>query len=330
MKILVTGATGFLGSAISRKLIEAGNDVKLLVRKSSDRSNTHGLKAEIVVGDLTEQSSLLRACRGVEALYHVAADYRLWSKNKKQIYENNVTGTKNIMQAALASDIGKIVYTSSVATLGTSAKNDLSNENTPVRFENMIGHYKRSKFLAENVVQEMITTKGLPAVIVNPSTPVGPRDIKPTPTGRIIRDAALGKIPAYVNTGLNLAHVDDIALGHLLAYEKGVIGRRYILGGENLSLRDILLIVKKWSNQRARLYKIPRVIVFPVAWISELIAHLTNGPEPQVTLEGLRMSKNKMFFSSARAAEELGYTWRNPKEGINDSLNWFRKVGYID
>lgn len=329
MTTLVTGASGFLGSAVARRLLEAGKTVRVLTRATSDTTNVAALDVEIVHGDLRDPASLAAACRGCEALYHVAADYRLWVRDPRELYASNVDGTRALMTAALAAGVGRVVYTSSVATLGLNADGSPANEETAVTVDHMIGHYKRSKFLAERAVDALVRDAGLPAVIVNPSTPIGPRDVKPTPTGRIVRDAALGRIPAYVDTGLNVAHVDDVAAGHLLAFERGQVGRRYILGGENLSLREILEIVAAWCGRRPPRVRLPRRAVYPVAWVSQWWAALTDGPEPQATVDGLRMAAKKMYFDSARAEAELGYTSRPARAAIEDALAWFRNNGAI-
>ena len=329
MAVLVTGATGFLGSAVARQLLEAGERVRVLARPNSDLSNITGLDVDIHRGDLRNPATLAEACRGCDSLYHVAADYRLWVRDPAELYHSNVDGTRAIMQAALAAGMTRIVYTSSVATLGIMTDGSPGNEDTPVALSHMIGHYKRSKFLAERVVDELVREQGLPAVIVNPSTPIGPRDIKPTPTGRIVRDAALGRIPAYVDTGLNIAHVDDIARGHLLAHAKGQIGRRYILGGDDLALRDILGAIAQLCGRRPPRVRLPRRAVYPVAWLSELGARVTRGPEPQVTVDGLRMAAKKMYFDSNRARVELGYSSRPAHEAIADALLWFRARGIV-
>ncbi len=330
MTILVTGANGFLGSAVTRALLEAGETVRVLVRPGSDQTNLSAQDVDVQIGDLREPSSLAPACHGCSGLYHVAADYRLWVKNPQTLYDSNVEGTRNIMRAALDAGIPRVVYTSSVATLGLRSDGKAANEDTPVALENMIGHYKRSKFLAERVVDDMVLGDALPAIIVNPSTPIGPRDIKPTPTGRIVRDAALGRIPAYVDTGLNVAHVDDVAQGHLAAFSRGQIGRRYILGGENLSLQEILGIVAAWCGRRPPGVQLSRWMVYPVAWVSEAWAALTDGPEPQATVDGLRMAAKKMFFDCSRARTELGYASRPAADAITDALAWFKAQGRLD
>ena len=329
MKTLVTGASGFLGSAVARQLLERGDTLRVLTRPTSDPHNLKSLDVEIVHGDLRDRESLRNACKGIDALFHVAADYRLWVRDPATLYDSNVDGTRNLMEAAQAENCQRIVYTSSVATLGVYADGRVANEDTPVALENMIGHYKRSKFMAERVVDEMVQKHDLPAIIVNPSTPIGPRDVKPTPTGRIVRDAALGRIPAYVDTGLNVAHVDDVANGHLLAFDRGQVGRRYILGGENLTLRQILEIVAHWCNRPPPRIRLPRRAVYPVAWISELWATLTDGDEPQATVDGLRMAAKKMFFDSSRAQSELGYQSRPAEAAITDALEWFEQMGTI-
>ncbi|RME35496.1 MAG: NAD-dependent epimerase/dehydratase family protein [Gammaproteobacteria bacterium] len=328
MTTLVTGATGFVGSAVVRRLLEAGHEVRVLARPGSDRRNLEGLPVETVEGDLRETGSLGRALHGCRYLFHVAADYRLWCRNPRELYESNVEGTRSLMLAALQAGVERVVHTSSVAVLRLRGDGSIANEESEATLEEMVGHYKRSKFLAEQVVRNLVREQGLPAVIVNPSTPIGPRDIKPTPTGRIIVDAARGRIPAYVDTGLNLAHVDDVATGHLLAFERGRIGRRYILGGENLSLREILELVARLCGRRPPRLRLPHAAVLPVAWISEAWAWLSNGPEPRATVDGLRMARKWMYFSSERAERELGYRSRPAEEAVRDALQWFRARGY--
>ena len=324
MKILVTGATGFVGSAVVRKLLADNKQVIVLSRAHSNQSNLKDLPVEIRTGDLTNAQFLIEACANCDGLFHVAADYRLWTKNPRELYQNNVDGTRNLMVAAMEAGIEKIVYTSSVATLGVFADGTISNEDTPVSLDDMVGHYKRSKFLAERVVDELVRFHKLPAIIVNPSTPIGPRDIKPTPTGRIIYDALRNKIPAFVDTGLNIAHVDDVASGHLFAFDKGKIGRRYILGGDDMSLQEILTTVAQYCGHRPPSIKLPRQVIYPIAWLGETWASLSNGPEPRATIDGLKMSRKKMYFSSARAIAELGYRWRPAKESIVDAIEWFK------
>jgi len=325
---LVTGASGFVGSALVRTLIAAAHQVRVLVRPASDRRNIEGLPLEIALGDLADPRSLERALEGCGALFHVAADYRLWARRPQQLYQNNVAGTVNIMQAAIKAGVGRIVYTSSVATLGLHADGSPADENTPVTLDDMIGHYKRSKFLAEAEVKRMVVEQGLPAVIVNPSTPVGPRDIKPTPTGRMVLDAACGRTPAYVDTGLNLVHVDDVAQGHLLAFERAAVGERYILGGRNMTLQEILVEVARITGQKPPRVKLPHNLVLPIAYLSEAWAWLTNGPEPRATVDGVRLSKKYMYFSIEKARRELSYNPRPVEQALKDAVEWFRANGY--
>jgi dihydroflavonol-4-reductase len=325
--VLVTGATGFVGSAVARTLADSGHSVRVLVRPTADRRNLEGLPAERVVGRLEDAESLRTAMRGCTALFHVAADYRLWVPDPAPMYAANVDGTRNLMRAAMTAGVQRVVYTSSVATLGLIADGTPADEATPVTLGDMIGHYKRSKFLAEQAVGELIA-EGLPAVIVNPSTPVGPRDIKPTPTGRILVEAALGRMPAYVDTGLNLVHVDDVAQGHLLAFSKGKVGERYVLGGDNLSLARLLALIAERVGRKPPTVVLPRLPLFPIAWIAEGWARLAGG-EPFVTADGLKMAAKKMYFSSAKAMRELGYAPRPAAAGIADALDWFRGNGYL-
>ena len=323
MRILVTGATGFVGSAVARRLLARGHRVRALVRASSDLGNLEGLDVERVRGDLTDPPSLQAALAGCDALFHVAADYRLWTPDPQVLYTANVEGTRHLMEAALAQGVERIVYTSSVATLGLHADGTPADEDTPVSIHDMIGHYKRSKYLAERVVRELVATRGLPAVIVNPSTPVGPRDIKPTPTGRMVRDAALGRMPAYVDTGLNIVHVDDVAEGHCLALERGRTGERYILGGENLSLREILTIISSLTGRRPPRIRLPHELVLPLGYVAQTWARLRGGPEPRLTADGVRMARKKMYFSSGKARRELGYASRPAREALADAVAWF-------
>ncbi|MEQ8698181.1 MAG: NAD-dependent epimerase/dehydratase family protein [Bauldia litoralis] len=323
-KTLVTGATGFVGAAVARKLLARGEAVRLLTRANSDRSNLDGLDAEIVTGDLTDPSTLPAAVQGCTTVYHVAADYRLWVRDPSVLYRANVDGSVALIRAAADAGVSRIVYTSSVAALGIPKDRTPGDEDTPVTVDDMVGHYKRSKFLAEEAVRHL-ADEGAPVVIVSPSTPVGPRDVKPTPTGRVILDAARGKIPAFVDTGLNVVHVDDVAEGHLLAAEKGEIGRRYVLGGENLSLREILTEIARLTGRRPPKVRLPRGPLFPVAWGAEAWARMTNGGEPMVTVDALRMARKWMWFSSDRAERELGYAHRPATEALADAIAWFRE-----
>src|SRR5580700_7827060 len=325
---LVTGATGFVGAAVARALLrEPGQRVRVLARPQSNRRNLEGLDVEVAEGALEDAASLAAAVAGCRYLFHVAADYRLWVPDAAAMFRANVDGTRDLMLAALAAGVERIVYTSSVATLGL-VSGGVADEATPSGDADMVGPYKRSKFIAERVVRELVAERGLPAVIVNPSTPVGPGDVRPTPTGRIIIEAAKGRMPGYVDTGLNLVHVDDVAVGQLLAAEHGEIGERYILGGENLSLAEILAIVAGEVGRRPPVLKIPYAVVLPIAAGAEMMARIT-GREPFTTLDGVRMSRKKMYFSSAKAIGELGYTSRPAREGIADAVAWFKANGYL-
>ncbi|QQJ99411.1 NAD-dependent epimerase/dehydratase family protein [Burkholderia ambifaria] len=326
--VLVTGASGFVGSAVARIAQQKGYAVRVLVRPTSPRTNVADLDAEIVTGDMRDEASMRAALRGVRYLLHVAADYRLWAPDPDEIERANLEGAVATMRAARAEGVERIVYTSSVATLKVTSAGDPSDENRPLTAEQAIGVYKRSKVLAERAVERMIADDGLPAVIVNPSTPIGPRDVKPTPTGRIIVEAALGKIPAFVDTGLNLVHVDDVARGHFLALERGRIGERYILGGENLPLQQMLADIAQMTGRKAPTIALPRWPLYPLALGAEAVAKFTK-KEPFVTVDGLRMSKNKMYFTSAKAERELGYRARPYREGLRDALDWFGSAGYL-
>ncbi len=325
MKTLVTGASGFVGSAVARRLIEAGHTVRVLIRENSSRENIKDLPVEVAVGDLKSPDSLGSALTGCQALFHVAADYRLWVPKAREMYSNNVEGTRNIMLAAMSCGVERVVYTSSVATLGINVDKSPADECTPSCLRDMIGHYKRSKYLAEQEVHKLIRERNLPAVIVCPSTPIGPRDIKPTPTGRIIADAISGRMPAYVDSGLNIVHVDDVAEGHLLAFQRGTIGERYILGGENMSLQKILRALAIISNRRPPLVRLPHSAIMPVAYASEIWSRAVTRCEPRVTVAGVRMSKKHMYFTSRKANRELGYQARPIQEALREAAEWFQR-----
>ncbi|MDR5754422.1 MULTISPECIES: hopanoid-associated sugar epimerase [unclassified Caballeronia] len=327
-RVLVTGASGFVGSAVARIAVERGFDVRVLMRTTSSRQNIEALDAEVVLGDMRDEASMRAALKGVRFLFHVAADYRIWAPDPSEIERANLTGTEATMRAALAEGVERIVYTSSVATLKVTSAGVIVDETKPADPGQTIGAYKRSKVLAERAVERMVANDRLPAVIVNPSTPIGPRDVKPTPTGRIIVEAATGKIPAFVDTGLNLVHVDDVAAGHFLALERGVIGERYILGGENLPLQQMLADIAVLAGRKPPTIKLPRGPLYPLAIGAEMVAKFT-GREPLVTIDALRMSKNKMYFTSAKAERDLGYRARPYREGLRDALDWFRSNGYL-
>ena len=327
MTMLVTGASGFVGSAIVRQLLAAGHQVRVCLRPASPRDNLAGLDVEYVIGDLTDAASLKTATLGCTSLFHAAADYRLWAPKPASMYAANVAGTRHLMQAALDAGVKRIVYTSSVATLGLLADGRPADESTPSSLADMIGHYKRSKYMAEAEVQNMIAADGLPAVIVNPSTPVGPRDIKPTPTGQMVFDAARGRMPAYVDTGLNIVHVDDVAAGHLLALEKGMIGERYILGGDNLTLREILYHIAVLSGRKPPRLRLPHHLVLPLAWIAQGLARLSTSVQPIMTVDGVRMAKKRMYYTSAKAEKKLGYAHRPAIDALSEAVLWFRNHG---
>jgi dihydroflavonol-4-reductase len=327
MKTLVTGANGFLGSAIMRHLLKAGHDVRVLVRAQSDRRNLADFPVEICEGDLRDTSSIKRAVNGCDNLFHVAADYRMWIPDPDIMYAINVTGTQSLILAAAEAGLKRMIYTSSVATLGFNPDGSPADESTPSSLSSMTGHYKRSKFLAEQAVQQLTDQHKLSLVIVNPSTPIGPCDIKPTPTGCIVLNTLLGRMPAYVDTGLNVVHADDVAKGHLLAFEKGKAGERYVLGGENMSLLQILEMIDEITGKKSKRIRLPHNLVLPAAWLMEKTATFT-GKEPRATIDGVRMAKNQMFFSSAKAIRELNYRYRPAQEAIKDAILWFCENGY--
>ena len=327
MKALVTGATGFVGAAVARALDAAGWQVRVLARSGSNRSNLQSPAWDVAEGDLADSKSLERALEGCTGLFHLAADYRLGARDPTQLYRTNVEGTRRILSAARTAGVPRIVYTSSVATIGIPSDGSPGEERTPVAESHMIGHYKRSKFLAEEVARDAART-GMSVVIVNPSTPVGPGDIKPTPTGQLVLDAASGRMPAYVDTGLNIVHVDDVAAGHLLAFEHGRAGERYILGGEDMTLQTILGQIARLVGRAPPRIRLPYAAVLPVAYLAEGFAKIS-GRSGRVTLEGVRMSRKRMFFSSAKAVSELGYRWRPPLQAFEDALRWYRERGLL-
>ena len=327
MKSLVTGATGFLGSAVMRCLLTAGHEVRVLVRPGSNRKNLENFSVEITEGDLLDDQSLKRAVSGCDNLFHVAADYRLWVPDPETMYAINVNGTQALIMAAAEAGIKRIVYTSSVATLGLNPDGSPANEETPSNLATINGYYKRSKYQAEQIVKKLTDDHHLPLIIVNPSTPIGPGDVRPTPTGRIVVDTLMGRMPAYVNTGLNIAHVDDIAQGHLLAYQQGKPGERYILGGDNMMLLQILQTIDEINGTRINRIRMPVNLMLPLAWCMEKMATVTH-TEPRATLDSIRMAKKLMFFSSAKAHRELGYQYRPAIEALKDAVRWFKKHGY--
>jgi dihydroflavonol-4-reductase len=324
--VLVTGATGFLGSAIGAALRARGHAIRALARPSSPRTNLNA--ADVVYeGDLRDRASLAAALKGARFLFHAAADYRLWARNPNEIERNNFEGTRLVMEEALSAGVERIVYTSSVATLKLTDGAAATEDNALPEGEG-IGVYKRSKVAAERLVEAMIQRDGLPAVIVNPSTPIGPRDVRPTPTGRIIVEAASGRMPAFVDTGLNLAHVDDVAAGHVAALERGRIGERYILGGDNVYLADMLADIARVVGRRPPTVRLPRTLLYPLAYGAEALASL-RGIEPFITMDGLRMARHHMFFDDSKARRELGYVSRPYREGLVDAIAWFRAHDYL-
>jgi dihydroflavonol-4-reductase len=325
--VFITGASGFVGSAVARELAKAGFALRALVRAGSPKTNLDGLNAEIVEGDMRDQRAVSPAANGARYVFHVAADYRLWAPNPDEIIQANVDGTKVVMEAAKAAGVERIVYTSSVATLKLHEDGKPADETTSLSETEAIGGYKRSKVAAERRVEEMIG-EGLRAVIVNPSTPVGPRDRRPTPTGRMIVEAASGRMPAFVDTGLNLVHVDDVAAGHLAALKRGRVGERYILGGENMTLAELLGSIARLVGRSPPRLRLPRAPLYPFAFLAEIAAHVTKR-EPLLTLDGLRMAKQRMFFTSGKAERELGYRARPAEEGIRDAILWFRQAGLV-
>jgi dihydroflavonol-4-reductase len=327
--MLITGAAGFIGSAVARAALHAGYPVRLLVRATSPRRNLEGLDAEIAEGDMRDRAAVGRALAGVRWLLHVAADYRLWARDPDQIGRNNIEGAQTVMGAALAAEVERVVYTSSVATLRVDPSTESSDEEAPLAMHEAIGAYKRSKVEAERLVDCMVAFQGLPAVIVNPSTPVGARDVRPTPTGRIVVEAARGRMPAYVETGLNLVDVEDVAQGHLLALERGQVGERYILGGDNLMLRELLGEIAELSGRRAPRVRLPVAPLVPLAHAAEALARV-RGKEPFLTVDGLAMSRNRMFFSSDKARRELGYRPGPHRAGVASALEWFGRAGYLN
>lgn len=327
MKAFVTGGSGFIGAAIVRALLADGHEVRALVRPGSDRRNLDGLDLELWEGDLLDRDSLIRGLAGCDTLFHAAADYRLWVPNPSGMYAANVDGTRTILQAALDTGISRTVYTSSVGTLGNPGDGTPGTEDMPVTLADMVGDYKRSKFLAEREAESFLE-RGLALTIVNPSTPVGPRDIRPTPTGKMIVDFVSGRMPAYLDTGLNLIDVDDCARGHLLAAGRGEIGRKYILGGENLPLAEIFRMLGKICGRSAPKVRLPYLPLLAAAHVNEAISGIT-GREPIIPLAGVRMAAKKMFFDSSRARAELGLPTRPAAEALERAVDWFRANGYV-
>jgi dihydroflavonol-4-reductase len=327
LRAFVTGATGFLGAHVARVLAEQGAELRLLVRPTSDLRNVEGLRADRVTGDLRSPASLERAISGCDTVFHVAADYRLWVRDPEQMYRSNVEGTRAVLDAARKSGIRRVVYTSSVATMGFTLTGSPADEESPVTLADMIGHYKRSKFMAEQVALEA-GRGGQDVVVVNPSTPVGEMDIKPTPTGRIIVDFLKKKFPAYVDTGLNLVGATECARGHVLALEKGRSGERYILGGENLTLKQILDKLGAITGLPSPRVKVPYFMALATGVVDEVFTGRIRGKEPRATIDAVRMGRKKMFVSSAKAVAELGWQIVPVDGALRRAVAWFRAKGY--
>jgi dihydroflavonol-4-reductase len=327
MKALVTGATGFVGSHVARLLADQGAELRLLVRPTSVTANLEGIVGERVAGDLREPESLRKAMAGCEAVFHVAADYRLWTREPQEMYRSNVEGTRNIIQLAQETGVRRVIYTSSVATMGFTSNGHLADENSPVSLGDMIGHYKKSKFQAEQIALEA-GRGGVDVVVVNPTTPVGERDIKPTPTGRIVVDFLKRKFPAYVDTGLNLVDVAEVARGHIAALERGRRGERYILGGENLTLKQILDKLAAITGLPSPRVKLPYAVAMASGVVDTAVTGLLLRREPRVTVDAVRMGRKKMFVSSAKAERELGWKIVPVDAALRRAVEWFRSHGY--
>jgi dihydroflavonol-4-reductase len=328
MLVFITGATGFVGSHVARALADNGADLRLLVRQNSNLKNIADLKADLVTGDLRDPASLEMGIAGCDVLFHVAADYRLWVRDPDEMYSANVDGTRAILEAARKNGIRRVVYTSSVATMGFTQNGAPADESSPVSLDNMIGPYKRSKFMAEQVALEAARS-GLDVVIVNPSTPVGERDIKPTPTGRIVVDFLKKKFPAYVDTGLNLVDVKQCAHGHIAALEKGRTGERYILGGENLTLKQILDKLAAITGLPSPKIRVPYVLALATGVLDEVVTGRIRGLEPRATIDAVRMGRKKMFVSSAKAEHELGWKIIPVDDALRRAAAWFRENAYV-
>jgi dihydroflavonol-4-reductase len=329
MKVFITGATGFVGSHVARALAAQGADVRLLVRSTSRLDNIADLRAETVTGDLRDPESLKKAMAGCEFVFHVAADYRLWVRDPEQMYRSNVEGTRAIIRAAQESGVRRVVYTSSVATMGFTREGHIATEDSPVSIKEMVGHYKRSKFMAEQIALEA-GNNGASVVVVNPTTPIGEHDIKPTPTGRIVVDFLNRKFPAYVDTGLNLADVKEVARGHLLAMEKARPGQRYILGGENLTLKQILDKLSTLTGLPAPSMKVPHAVAMGFAVFDQFVTGTLRGKEPRATIDAVKMGRKKMFASSAKAERELGYKVLPVDNALRRAVDWFQSNGYVE
>jgi dihydroflavonol-4-reductase len=328
MLAFVTGATGFVGSHVARVLADGGMELRLLVRSSSNLKNIENLHAERVIGDLRDSESLQKAISGCDIVFHVAADYRLWIRDPDQMYRSNVEGTRALLDAARKNGVRRVVYTSSVATMGFTSNGKPADEDSPVSLDNMIGHYKRSKFMAEQLALAA-GKSGLDVVVVNPTTPVGEKDIKPTPTGRIVVDFLKKKFPAYVDTGLNLVDVTECARGHLAALERGRSGERYILGGENLTLKQILDKLAAITGLPSPKVRVPYALALATGVIDEVVTGYIRGREPRATIDAVRMGRKKMFVSSAKAERELDWKVLPVDDALRRAVEWFQANGYV-
>ena len=329
MTTLLTGASGFVGAAVLRALVAAGRHVRVLMRPTSDPRNLAGVACETVIGDLADPASLRAAVRDCDALFNVAADYRLWVRDAAAMYRGNVDGTRELLRAAAEAGVRRIVYTSSVATIGHRPDGAPADETTVAALDDMIGPYKRSKFLAEAEAMRLAREDAVPVVVVNPAAPFGPRDVKPTPTGRIVVEFGRGRMPAYIDTGLNVVHVDDVAAGHLLAAERGAVGERYVFGGDDMRLREMIDVLALHLGRRRPRIRLPRAPLTPLAWAAQAAARVT-GREPVLTVDALRMARRPMFYSSARARAALGYSPRPGADALRDAADWYRANGYFD
>ncbi|HZI56782.1 MAG TPA: hopanoid-associated sugar epimerase [Verrucomicrobiae bacterium] len=329
MKAFITGATGFVGSHVARALAARGADLRLLVRSTSRTDNIADLQAEVATGDLRDPESLKKAMTGCDFVFHVAADYRLWVRDPEQMYRSNVEGTRAIIRAAQESGVQRVIYTSSVATMGFTREGHIAREDSPVSLREMVGHYKRSKFMAEQIALEA-GRNGANVVVVNPTTPIGEYDIKPTPTGRIVVDFLKRKFPAYVDTGLNLADVKEVARGHLLAMEKARPGERYILGGQNLTLKQILDKLAELTGLPSPTMKVPHGVAMGFAVFDQFFTGMIMGKEPRATIDAVKMGRKKMFASSSKAEHELGYKVLPVEDALRRAIDWFQTHGYIE
>lgn len=324
----MTGATGFIGANVARALIERGHDVRVFVRPSSDRGNIEGLPVEVCVGDLCDSSSVHEAVRGCEQVFHVAAEYALWSLDPRMMYKSNIEGTSNVLEAALKCGVSKVVYTSTVGAIGLAHQPDPCNEQTPMDSQQLTGHYKRSKFEAEKVALGYVR-RGLPLVVVNPSAPIGPWDRKPTPTGKIIVDFMSGRLPAYLDTGLNLIHVRDVALGHVLAAEKGRVGERYILGNRNMSLAEIFQVLAATTGRARPHLRIPYEVALVAGFVSTKLSDWVTKRPPMVAFEAVKMARRHMYFDSSKAVRELGLPQTPVERALEDAIEWFSRHNYF-